>query len=179
MKKFLVAACLLLVASASYAVFPVNLGIKAGYTTSELETKFSKSNMSNFMIGAWGRVNIGDHWHVQPEVYYTKKGDSKADFDFQSYNVPVLLGYRLIAKGPVKLRINAGPVFSFVGKMSDALESVNNIKNSYTAVQFGAGIDFLMLSLDLSMERGGNMSEIKDFDANPALFMVTVGWKFI
>ncbi|MFV0522242.1 MAG: porin family protein [Mangrovibacterium sp.] len=177
MKKILLLVCFLVAGvSSSYAVFPLNIGIKAGYTTSDISvSNFDDSSISKFMIGAWGRLNLGERLHVQPEFYYSKKGGEK--YDFNTYNIPVLLGYRLIKKGPLKLRVNAGPVFSFVGKANKALESIGGYKDAYTAVQFGAGVDFLMLSLDVSMERGGNISDMKNFDANPAVFMVTLGWK--
>lgn len=177
MKKILLVVCLLVAGVwSSQAVLPVNLGIKAGYVTSELKnTNLNAESISSFMVGAWGRLNIGEKWHVQPELYYAKKGSES--FDFNSYNMPVLLGYRLIANGPVKLRLNAGPVFSFVGKAKDIDEDA--LKDNYTAVQFGAGVDVLMLSLDVSMERGGNVSDMKNFDSNPALFMVTLAWKFL
>ncbi|MFV0365505.1 MAG: porin family protein [Mangrovibacterium sp.] len=175
-KKIVLLVCLLMVGIGSYAVLPVNIGIKAGYVTSELKaSSFDNSATNQLMVGAWGRLNLGKKWHVQPELYYSKKGNEK--FKFNSYNVPVLLGYRVIAKGPVKLRVNAGPVFTFVGKVSDAMESADIYKDSYTALQFGAGVDFLMLSLDLAMERGGNISDMSNLDANPAVFMVTLGWK--
>ncbi len=177
MKKFLILFAFLLMSFSNlYAALPLNIGIKAGYTTSDIKlSNFNDSSVNEFMIGAWTRLNLGEKWHVQPELYYSKKGGDK--YEFNSFNVPVLLGYRLISDGPVKLRVNAGPVFSFVGKASDAFENIHAYKDNYTAVQFGAGVDVLMFSLDVAMERGGEISDVKNFDANPTVFMVTLGWK--
>ena len=81
---------------------------------------------------------------------------TKDSFDFKTIDVPVLLGYKLINQTAFNLRVNAGPVFSFVTK-KDGTTSGNefdadNLKDNYVGIQYGAGVDFMFLSLDARME---------------------------
>ncbi len=184
MKKILLLALVLIsTVSISKADFPFNVGAKVGYTSSTLNVPNGlgdEDNIDNFLIGAFARLNIGKKLYVQPEFYYASKGAKLGvtQFDMDSYNVPVLLGWKFINAGPFALRANAGPVFSFVsGK--DIPKNVDGIKNNYTAIQYGVGVDFLMLTLDLAMENGGDISKSSKSDIKPSQFMVTLGWKFL
>ncbi|MFV0290398.1 MAG: outer membrane beta-barrel protein [Mangrovibacterium sp.] len=176
-RVILVIGILVGVVSSTFAESLVNLGLKAGYVSSSIQVEsLDDASIHQFMFGAWGRLNIGERVYVQPELFYLKKGGEELKFD--SYNVPVLLGYKLVSDGLFNLRANAGPVFSFVSGIDEDVLDLH-YKDNYTAMQFGVGIDVAMLSLDVAMERGGNISDMRDFDANPAIFMVTLAWRFL
>ena len=193
MKKILFVVILFLAVQLSYAISPVNIGLKAGYTTSKITTsldQFNDGSVSNFLVGAFARVNLGK-WYVQPEAYFSSKGGELSDvnssesFDLKTIDVPVLLGYKVFQVASMNVRVNAGPVFSFVtDKDGDTSGSSpfdpDHIKDNYVGIQYGAGIDFLFLSLDARMENSlGDIHSGSSGDEKSKLFMVTLGIKFL
>lgn len=191
MKKLFTAVILLVAIQFAYGLSPLNVGLKAGYTTSKLKTnldQFNDGSIDNFLVGAFARVNFSQ-LYVQPEVYFTSKGGVLSDvsgtesFDLNSVDVPVLVGVKLLKLPTVNVRVNAGPVFSFVTDVKDReLGSVNsdNFKDSYVGIQYGVGVDFLFLSLDARMENSlGDLQNDAVGKLKSNLFMVTLGFKFL
>ncbi|WP_430971984.1 porin family protein [Sunxiuqinia rutila] len=172
------------------AQLPLELGLKGGFTSSKLTTDLSQYNeesISKFHAGAFARVNIG-RIYVQPEAYFNSKGgDLKDDgvvnsFDLKTVDVPVLLGLNLIKKGPVALRANAGPVFSFVTKKE--LNSVDfdkdQLEDNFLAWQYGLGIDFMMFTLDARMENGsGDLYSGPNLESKSKSFIISLGFKIL
>ena len=105
-------------------------------------------------------------------------------------DVPVMIGKRFMKI----LRINAGPVFSYILSQnidqSGAKEAWNEInaeyKNATVGLQYGIGVDIAMINIDLRVEKGFQaISEnltIGDtsFAADQRLeqIMLSVGMKF-
>ena len=191
MKKLMFVGLLLLSIQFSFAVSPLNIGIKAGYTSSKLTTnldQFEDGSINNFLVGAFARVNLSK-FYIQPEAYFTSKGGKLSDvsgtesFDMNAIDVPVLLGVKLLKLPTVNVRLNAGPVFSFLTKVDEKqLGSVDsgNFKDNYVGIQYGAGVDFLFLSLDARMENSlGDIQNSGSGKVNSNLFMVTLGIKFL
>src|SRR5690606_9380429 len=133
------------------------LGIKAGanFTSLKSDQKWLDSeNNTGYLIGAWGRIG-GGSVHLQPEVYFTNKQTSiyvppadaaedliKGDLKFSNIDIPVLLGTK-IPLGPIKARIQAGPLFSFVidqeASYTQSVESayedaIKNYKDRFSAI---------------------------------------------
>ncbi|WP_163711884.1 porin family protein [Mangrovibacterium lignilyticum] len=193
MRKLLLAGILFLSFQLTYAGSPINLGLKAGYNSSKITTsldQFNDGSISNFLVGAFARVNLKD-WYIQPEAYFTSKGgkleeiSSTESFDLKTIDVPVLLGYKVFKAASVNVRLNAGPVFSFVtkkdGETSGGSFDPENIKDNYVGIQYGAGVDFLFLSLDARMENsfGDIHSSSNGSEEKSNLFMITLGIKFL
>ncbi|MFV0376629.1 MAG: porin family protein [Mangrovibacterium sp.] len=191
MKRILTLSVLLLVIPFAYGQSPLNIGLKAGYTTSELKTnleQFNDGSINNFLVGAFARVNLNSIY-IQPEVYFTSKGGKLSDvsrtesFNMDCVDVPVLLGVKLLKLPTFNIRLNAGPVFSFVTKVDNSqLESIDSerFENNYVGIQYGAGVDFLFMSLDARMEN--SLSDIQkniDGDLKSNIFMVTLGFKIL
>lgn len=145
-------------------------GLKGALNYSQLRSDdnrwLSSSNKTGYQAGVWAR--IGGLIHVQPEVYFTGKSseakfdfnnsDVKADVTFTSVDVPLLLGTR-VGLGPVGLRFQAGPLFSFVvdKNVGDALSQVidiNGYKDNTTAIVGGVGLDVGKFRADLRYEHG-------------------------
>jgi hypothetical protein len=187
MKTF-VLLCIFLAASLVVsAQSPLNFGIKAGFNSSKITTdegNFDENNITNFVAGAFARVNVKS-FYLQPEAYFSSKGgklediDSKNSFDLKSIDVPLLLGYKIINKGLVNLRVNTGPVLSFVtSKDVDASTSVfesGKLKDSIFGWQYGAGLDLLFFSLDVRMENSFGDIYSGHSDEKSKVFMVTLG----
>lgn len=189
MKTFALAFIFLAGSLVVSAQSPLNLGIKAGFNSSKLTTDegdFDESSITNFVAGAFARVNLKS-FYLQPEAYFSSKGGKLEDvegvnsFDLKTIDVPLLLGYKIIDKGLLNLRVNAGPVMSFV--VSDDIktppESVfdsGKPKDSIYGFQYGAGLDVLFFSLDLRMENSFGDIYSGHSDEKSKMFLVTLGF---
>lgn len=212
MKNYLLTIGLLLVSAVAAA--QLDFGPKGAITMSSLTTDFSEikeAAKTSWQLGAF--VRVGDKWHLQPEVYFTPKvgqieyrynappnsGNVTQDITFNNIDIPVLIGYKLIDPPAINVRLQAGPVASFVtGKKFtvssddgvDPPELSDEYKNSFKTLnwgmQFGVGVDFLFLTADLRYELGlsnlydpqdGSGSELSEFKNN--VFMLSVGWKIL
>ena len=208
MKKFSILIIVLFISTFSFA--QLGLGIKAGASVSnfppdknDIETILG----GGYQLGAFAR--IGDKWHIQPEVYFTSKSGT-INYDFQTVNikqeiilkavdVPILIGWKIIDPPMMNVRLQAGPVASFVSekkfnvsfdgvKQDDPSEEyVNSYSDLNWGLQFGAGADFLFLSVDLRYELGLNniyknadgLPEIPFDNIKSNLLLLSVGWKFL
>ena len=158
------------------------LGIKAGFNVAKLETDasiFKNDNSVGYLAGIWARLG-GSKFHIQPEAYFTSKSATvhpeagnagsdfvKGDIKFTNIDVPILLGTKFPV-GPVKLKLQAGPLFSFVVDENNPYkdnasgfinEGVKDYKDKFSALVGGTGVDFGNFAIDLRYEYGlGNIS---------------------
>lgn len=177
------------------------LGIKAGanFTSLKSDQKWLDSeNNTGYLIGAWGRIG-GGSVHLQPEVYFTNKQTSvfvpadeaaqdlvKGDLKFSNIDVPVLIGTKFPI-GPIKARIQAGPLFSFVidqeASYTRSVESayedaIKNYKDRFSAIVGGVGLDIGSIALDVRYEYGlGNFSELEQ-KQSLKIWTVGIGYSF-
>jgi len=209
MKKIALFVIAIFIGTMTFAQF--HLGIKGGVSMSKLTTNINdvvEATRTGFQLGAF--VRIGEKFHLQPEVYFTakpghiefttpsladpnKKSNISEDITFTSFDIPILVGYRLIKLPGGNIRLQAGPVASIISntKITVSRDGVEvpeqdypNNFNSFTwAAQFGAGVDFLFLTVDLRYELGlsnlydnsNNSGEDSTFKNN--VFFLSVGWK--
>lgn len=170
MKKLVLLTAIFLGSFAvSQAQSAFQIGIKGGLNFSKLKSDqneiLSSENKTGYQVGIYTR--IGNTIHVQPELYLTGKssranfvegnnGSVQGDVSFTSLDLPVLLGTR-VGLGPVALRLQAGPLVSFVidKKIGDAINEIpnfNNYKNNSFALVGGIGVDLGRLRGDLRYE---------------------------
>lgn len=168
-----------------------NLGLKAGINTSKISADnedYNAQTINNYQFGAFARISFGAIY-LQPEAYYNSKGGEYIDrvnantinsFNLNTIDVPALVGFKIIDQEPLNVRIMAGPVFSFLTKKSVKGQfTEDNIENSFFGWQFGAGVDFLFLTLDLRKENyGSNLYDSPDFNTKKGNFIVSLGVKF-
>jgi len=169
MKKILLSAFLLFFSTVAFSqLLPTfQLGVKGGANLSKFSTQntFSSDNRAGYYVGLWTRIGAAG-LHLQPEVYLSGKNTTftddkniENDIKFTSLDVPVLIGTKLGAAG-VGLRLNTGPVFSFIlddeQKFSQAVTNVSRLdfKGQNIAWQFGAGVDIGSIGIDLRYETG-------------------------
>lgn len=176
----------------------IDFGIKAGYNASRLSASvdtLSAGTLSGFHAGAFGR--LGGRLFFQPELIYTFQGGEFTSnvntsnwqkIRIGSLDIPLLAGFKLIKGEKINLRIQAGPVPSFVVNKSvtDAegytgpvtSESIRNI-NWY--IQAGAGIDLWFVALDIRYEAGLNqvIGEISEwrYQSMNNLLVISAGFK--
>lgn len=201
MNRFLLFAALLLFLSPANGQDPLNIGIKFGTNRSSMITDFDDvlnqnilyEDVNNYLVGAFARASIG-RLYVQPEVYFNTKGgiikpygsdagnQTSTTFNYQTIDVPVLAGIKLINRSLINLRIHGGPVFSYITTSSLITEinnlNTNDLNDRYIGWQIGAGIDFWFLSVDARIENGANiLNEQSQFQARNRVYLISAGIK--
>jgi hypothetical protein len=178
---------------------PVNLGIKFGTNSSSLITNskefFDQSEINKFFAGAFVRVKLGK-LYLQPEVYFNSKGgilsslnstssiisEVSEKFSYQTIDIPILLGLNIIDKSIFNLRIDAGPVLSYVTSSSIVSElnnfNINDLKDNYVGIQAGVGCDIWFLTLDARIENSFNIFiKSSNYSATDRAYLLSVGIK--
>lgn len=198
MKRINSILILLFFCISSYATGPINLGIKIGANSSSLITDyneyFNKSQVNHYLVGAFGRVNLG-RIYLQPEIYFNTKGgiinasnssaiipDFSEVFSYQTIDIPVLLGLNIINKSIFNLRIHAGPVLQYVTTkpiISDVKNlDIGEFKDNYMGIQAGVGVDLWFLTIDARVENNFNIFiKNSNFSATNRVFIVSAGVK--
>ncbi len=163
------------------------LGLKAGFNS----TKFKLSDLGNytteewktetkngFIYGAFARVKLSHPFYLQPEIYYSsKKFELEGNrVTLKTFDVPILLNFRVLSLGPVKVHALAGPVASIVRK--DKIPAKYNdyldFKSTNWTFQAGAGAEVLGISLDARYEWG--LSDVsKGIDGRTNVLTITAG----
>ncbi|MBE0651581.1 MAG: PorT family protein [Bacteroidales bacterium] len=204
MKKFTLLIAAVLMSAVMYGQF--HIGPQIGYTSSNLTTKgvdIQSSLNNNFVIGIFAR--IGNKVYLQPELNYLTQGNTfkfshatiQQKVDLKAIQVPLSLGLQLLNLKVVKLHIFGGATANFiVNKNVSPAEGLNltgdyltadNFKNVNYQYQFGAGLDILMLTLDVKYY--GGISDFTDgsltysggtiSSSKSNIFMVTLGWRIL
>ena len=196
MKKLQISILLLLLSTTIMAQPIFNLGIEGGIHSSKITANLNEYNaesISKAHIGAFARLGFG-RIYLQPEAYYSSKGgqlssnvfDAATQFDFNSIDVPVLLGVKVIKGGVANVRVMAGPVFSFITSSDingDTRFTKQYFEDNYFGYQYGVGVDFWNFFLDARFEHGTN--NLYQYPSDPVLnsknrtFLVTVGFKIL
>ncbi|RZJ80675.1 MAG: PorT family protein [Flavobacterium sp.] len=194
MKKIILSllVCLCL-STISYAqIIPsFQFGLKGGLNLSKFSTAntFSSDNQAGYYAGIWTRIGAAGI-HLQPELYIsgkntTLKNDAGVEnkVKFTSLDVPVLLGTKIGAAG-VGLRLNTGPVFSFIISEDQSLGQATaaafngEFKNQAIAWQFGSGLDVGKLGIDLRYELGLSKLNSSNFSSTKLnLFTLGLAYK--
>ena len=222
MKKTIFLAVFLL--SVSLASAQLNVGIKAGYNSSLSLSSISsvasgtynfenvKNEMwNNFQGGVFVRIGIGKKAYLQPELLYNMQKkkytvslqdvvNKDVTYDkivnVSTYDIPILLGYKLLDLKVVNLRAFAGPKLRF-DTGNSSLEFSNLVKpagsgstvtlaglqqdmlKSKIGLEVGAGLDVLMFTLDVRYNLIGDMYNpvINDYNLPTNTFVISLGWK--
>lgn len=165
-----------------------------------------KSELANgFQAGVFGRVFI-DKFYIQPELLYSlQKKEYKINMkdiankdvtvdkfiSFSTVDIPFLLGFKVldlqianlrVFAGP-KLRLNAGSEVSFPNLTNangiDKKKLMGEFKESQIGLEIGAGIDVLMLALDVKFNLIDNIYKAS-WETRPepgSNFIISLGWK--
>jgi len=164
---------------------------------------------NNFHAGLFARVGFGKVVYFQPELLYSiEKKNYQVSFtdatnpggvtldkfaNISTVDIPLLVGLKLLDlkvlnvrafAGP-KLRFNSGSTFSFqniTGGNFDTSKIVPDLKAANLGLEIGAGIDVLMLTLDVRYNLIGDLYTAKigsiDLQNLPSnTFVISLGWK--
>ncbi len=195
MKKLSILLILVGFALSGKAQGAFDFGLKAGINTSKISTNmadYTPKTIASYQFGAFARINLG-RFYIQPEAYSnSKKGEvvrvdnvglsTINSFNLKTIDVPALIGFKILDQKAFNLRVLAGPVFSFLtDKSAKGQLTEDNLKNSFFGWQYGVGLDFLILSLDIRKEQfSSNLYDTPnfDFDTKNGTFVISLGVKF-
>lgn len=197
MKKLLLLTATLIISTVAFSQVPgFSVGPKIGATFSKFTTdqdQIKEEMKSTFFFGAFAR--IGKKVYLQPELLImSRNGTLKNEADPGSSNtlkirtldIPMLVGFKILDLKAVNLRAMAGPVASIVVNKSvsadnwDNTITKDNIRDANWGLQFGAGVDVLIFTLDIRYEIGlNNISSLDGFDLKNNMFTVGLGLKLL
>ena len=193
MKRLLTIVVALGLTIAAAAQPELNLGLKGGVNFSKLSfdmEDYSAESVTKSHFGAFVRVGW-ERVFIQPELYFSGKGgdvtsdvaNTFSSFDYTTFDVPVLLGYRIIKGKAFDVHLIGGPVLSNVTRDEVKDGDVFNesfYKKHYMSIQYGVGVDVLFMTIDARMENG--LSEIYSMDGGSFknnAFMLSIGFKIL
>lgn len=201
MKRIILITICLTIIQMLYSQSVVNMGVKYGQNNSVmmtnfeqlLEYPFNEEQYDSYHVGAFARLNL-KRFYLQPEIYFNNKGGivtpantenttlSPARFKYQTVDIPLLAGLYAINRPHFKLRLNAGPVYSYVtaNNFFSDLSVLDNdsFLSHYMSMQFGAGLDIFFITLDARIEQSANIiSSSSNYEAINRIFLISAGIK--
>ena len=161
-----------------------SLGVKTGYSTTLAKDQKStdvfkvSSNLQNgFNLGVYARM--GRRFYAQPEIIYnyysynsqiSVGGVDIADtkkYKISTFDIPVLAGFSIINNKSFKLRLMAGPKFSFNAgstKVSDWNSFSETVRAARVGLDCGVGIDVWRITLDFRYNLMPDIYKYKDLN---------------
>ncbi len=147
-------------------------GIKGGlnYNGNGEYFKSIEANAQNpdrnvgYHFGLFGK--IGDQLYFKPELVYThtKSDYNSDDFVMNKIDAPLLVGLKLL--GPVS--VFGGPALQYIINTEFDGITIDDVENDFSVgLNFGIGLNFNKIGIDLRYERG--------FSKNEANFMQNNG----
>ena len=157
--------------SISIAQTAQGIGFKAGlnYNGNGKYFESISNNSKNpdrnvgYHFGLFGK--IGEDLYFKPEVVYTStKSDYNDDsFKMQKIDAPLLVGIKVL--GPISMF--GGPSLQYILDTEFDGISINDIKSEFSVgLNFGIGINFNKLGVDLRYERGFSDNEATFINKN-------------
>lgn len=182
-----------LIFGASTGFAQVNLGIKGGANfnfhglSSDSLTATFNSPVS-FSGGAFIRLKVKKISLQTEGLFIGRKGtitsgSQEANIKFYSFDLPVMLGYKLVDLKAVKLRVNAGIIPSFHIKSIGDLEGAN-FEDSFYSAAAGLSIDVPLFLFDIRYQGAlGDYYTLQNINSQSSLtnhlLTVSVGWKIL
>ncbi len=198
MKKIVLSIVFTALVASSFAQF--HFGVKVGVNESHTLTQnsisainFNSISKSGYNLGLFARIGV-NKVYVQPEILFCHKicesnaGVVTQNLTLNTFQFPLLLGYKLIDLKLVSLRLFTGPAVSLKASASQGSSlssiSLGKLNNDTWDWQFGSGIDVGPLTFDIRYEYGlsklSTLTSAGSGFGNKANFVsVAIGFKFI
>ncbi|THD31249.1 MAG: PorT family protein [Flavobacterium johnsoniae] len=178
MKKFIVAAILIIAGATNADAQLLKFGIKGGVNFANFNggaDGIDYSSRTGFHAGAVAEVKLFQNFSLQPELLYTSQGaDVKGfgDFNLDYVSVPVLAKFYLISE---KLSLEVGPQFSFL--IDEAKNEFENKSFDFAAAG-GLGLNitdnfFAQARYTIGLSEVSKEAEVKN-----AVFQLSLGYFF-
>ena len=138
----------------------LNYGANGDYFDSVNLNRNNPDQNIGYHVGVFGK--IGNKIYLRPELVYTatKSDYNNDEFNVKKIDLPILVGLRVI--GPVS--VFAGPSMQYILDTDFRGIDIDNVRDEFSVgLNFGIGINFNKIGIDLRYERG--------FDNNEASFI--------
>ncbi|MCX7548887.1 porin family protein [Xanthomarina sp. F1114] len=110
-------------------------------------------------------AKFGGKIYIKPELVYTntKSDYSTGTFQMQKLDAPILAGLRFFHM----FNVFAGPSFQYILDSEFDGINISNVKNDFTVgLNFGVGVSFKSIGIDLRYERGFSDNEASFINNN-------------
>lgn len=141
----------------------LNYGANGDYFESASASAKNPDRNIGYHIGVFGK--IGNKLYLRPELVYTatKSDYSSDEFSVKKIDAPVLVGFKVL--GP--LSVFAGPSFQYILDTEFDGINIDNVENDFSVgLNFGVGVNFNKVGIDLRYERGFSNNEATFIDNN-------------
>ncbi|WP_242132587.1 outer membrane beta-barrel protein [Aestuariivivens marinum] len=138
----------------------LNYNANGKYFESISENAKNPDRNIGYHLGIFGK--IGSKVYFKPELVYTStKSDYDNDtFKMEKIDAPLLVGVKVLGA----VSVFGGPAFQYILDTEYDGISINDIENDFTlGLNFGIGLNFKRMGLDLRYERGFSDNEAKFF----------------
>jgi hypothetical protein len=195
----------------------IGFGVNAGYEAAPSYNQFKDMNLANnvvdqlksgfangYQLGGWMRFGAKS-LYLQPELLFNFKNSTQtvyigstplqSSFKSRTFEVPVLLGYKVIDLKVMNVHITTGPRFIFNsgssfmqsndwGSFSSSV--TQQVKSGNWGWEVGAGVDILALSIDVrycdyfasSTTYTLNNQTFSSSNGGHGIF-ITLGWRLL
>ncbi|HLT33682.1 MAG TPA: outer membrane beta-barrel protein [Aquaticitalea sp.] len=165
MKKIIITALIVFAGiSAIHAQNGSGFGIKGGINYNGNGDYFESigANAKNpdrnigYHVGVFGK--LGDKLYFKPELVYTstKSSYDNDDFKMKKFDAPLLVGVKIL--GPVS--VFGGPSLQYIVDTDFDGITIDDVENDFSVgLNFGIGLNFNNIGIDLRYERGFNDNE--------------------
>ncbi|MBV8327008.1 porin family protein [Chryseobacterium sp.] len=166
-----------------------HIGVKGGTNFTKTSTESSSLEGKygfGYQAGLMTRMDIGK-LYVQGEALFNKrktsyesKDGTSAKLSWNSIDIPVVVGYKVVKTDDFNLRVFAGGVYSYAFKnnlsTSAAIrEGFEKFDKSNIGITGGIGVDYKNFTVDLRYENGlSNVSKV--FKSKPHSFSLGIGY---
>jgi hypothetical protein len=170
-KSAFLAAVLVFISFSANAQKGSSYGLKGGLNYSANGDYFESigDNAKNpdrnigYHIGVFGK--IGNKLYFRPELVYTatKSAYDSNDFSVKKIDAPLLVGVKIL--GPIS--VFGGPSLQYILDTEFDGIDIDNVEDDFSiGLNFGIGVNFNKIGIDLRYERGFNNNEASFIDNN-------------
>jgi opacity protein-like surface antigen len=167
----------------------IHIGVKAG-------TNFTKTSAENsdltgkyglgYQVGVMARIDF-NRLYLQGETIFNKrktsydlKNGNSQQLKWNSIDVPVVVGYKIVSSKDFNVRAFAGGVYSYA--FNDNISNSKALRDGFkkfdkfnVGITGGIGVDYKNLTVDLRYETGLT-SISKEFKSKPHSFSLGIGY---
>ncbi|ASW75272.1 hypothetical protein IQ37_19250 [Chryseobacterium piperi] len=167
----------------------LHIGVKAGINSTKVSSE--SSNLEGkygfgYQAGIMTRMDFSK-LYVQGEILFNKrkasydlKDESSAKMKWNSIDLPVVVGYKIINNKDFNVRAFAGGVYSYA--FNENTSAVKSFQDSFkkfdkfnVGITGGIGIDYKNFTMDFRYETGLT-SISKEFKSKPHSFSLGIGY---
>lgn len=203
-------ACSIVLTSVELNAQMITFGPKGGLNVSNISVNdpddpdFGFDSQTDFLIGLFGQVTIGDMFALQPEGYYSKQGartrgeDPEVTLNLNYIEIPLLLMARFTSRdAPIYPILYAGPKVSFeTGCTTTAEEDGLKVsldcddpllddgfqtKKTDFGLVFGGGLETLYsrVTIQLDIRYNLGLTNLNDSANRATVSARSRGWSFL